>query len=560
MNNAALYLHPNGYDTSGSRLLGRHSAGESFLRGFIRHADVEAFHFYNVAGRPQAELDALVARIQAPQKPINWIGHLNRPALAGPGILNMPVPNLPAEAWRRRPHGERAYGICGITHTTATAAVMDVVSQLLIAPLEPYDALICTSTAVRRSVEAQLDLVRTYLAEQFGAQRRPEPQRVTILLGVNTSDFQVAPKHRKAWRERLDIPEDAVVALYVGRFNVRGKMNPALMAMALERAARASKRPLYWVNSGWAESEKAEAEFHAETQKLCPSVHYRHLDGRKEDVRFSIWSVGDFFISFSDNIQETFGLTPIEAMSAGLPCVVSDWDGYKDTVRHGKDGFRVPTITPRPGLGLDIAYGFENGWINYDNYVGAVAQYTAVDLAEAERGILALVVNDDLRRRMGEAACAQARAIFDWSAIIPQYQALWGEQNSRRLAAGTPKRRRANPMRPDPYAMFADYPSRRLSRQDTLALIPGMTSAAAMQRLDGPLARYSSYNRPSHAEVETVLAFLAGRQAVTVADVLENFPARRRSFIERGLLWFARHDVLVIIPDRNAPPQAPPAG
>jgi len=25
---------------------------------------------------------------------------------------------------------------------------------------------------------------------------------------------------------------------------------------------------------------------------------------------------------------ETFGLTPIEAMAAGLPCLVSDWDGY----------------------------------------------------------------------------------------------------------------------------------------------------------------------------------------------------------------------------------------
>jgi len=28
-------------------------------------------------------------------------------------------------------------------------------------------------------------------------------------------------------------------------------------------------------------------------------------------------------------------------MAAGLPCVVTDWDGYKDTVRHGEDGFRV---------------------------------------------------------------------------------------------------------------------------------------------------------------------------------------------------------------------------
>jgi glycosyltransferase involved in cell wall biosynthesis len=33
-------------------------------------------------------------------------------------------------------------------------------------------------------------------------------------------------------------------------------------------------------------------------------------------------------------------------MAAGIPVVVSDWDGYKDTVRDGVDGFRIPTFKP----------------------------------------------------------------------------------------------------------------------------------------------------------------------------------------------------------------------
>ena len=45
------------------------------------------------------------------------------------------------------------------------------------------------------------------------------------------------------------------------------------------------------------------------------------------------------FCSLPDSVEETFGIVPIEAMAAGLPVVVSDWDGYKDTVRDNVDGF-----------------------------------------------------------------------------------------------------------------------------------------------------------------------------------------------------------------------------
>ena len=38
MQNAAIYFHSDAIDTSRGRLLGRHSAGESFLRGMLRHA------------------------------------------------------------------------------------------------------------------------------------------------------------------------------------------------------------------------------------------------------------------------------------------------------------------------------------------------------------------------------------------------------------------------------------------------------------------------------------------------------------------------------------------
>jgi glycosyltransferase involved in cell wall biosynthesis len=548
MSNAAIFLHPDGYDTSRPRLLGRHSAGESFLRGFLRHADVEQLYLWNAADKPQAELEALVARIGPPRQPITWIASMARGGLKLPGVLNLPSPDLSGEAWARRAIGANAYGICGITHTTATATVMRLLGDMLVSPTEAYDALICTSAAVRASVETQLEGMRDYLTREFGPRRRAEPMRATIPLGVNVADFATTPADRKAWRERLDIPGDAVVALYVGRFNAREKMNPSLMALALEKAVQHTGRPIYWVNSGWAESEADAETYHAASRALCPSVHYRIVDGRPPEVRFSIWSVADFFISFSDNIQETFGLTPVEAMAAGLPCVVTDWNGYKDTVRQGEDGFRIPTYAPRPGDGGDFAYWFATGHLSYTGYVGGAAQYTAIDFAQSTSAISALVLNADYRRHLGEQAKAQARRVFDWAAIIPQYQALWAEQNARRRAAPPAPPDATNPFRPDPFTLFGAYPTHHLTPSWSIALSPGMTWDQAAALLANPLANQGAVNRPTLAEIEQLVTWLADRKVATTPQALSIFPVGRHGPIGRGLLWLARFGVITLIP------------
>lgn len=545
MSNAALYLHPDGYDTTGSRLLGRHSAGESFLRGLLRHADVERFYFWNVAGAPQTKLDALVERIQPPSKPVTWLGKRERGRIGEAGVLNVPGPGLAGEAWLRRPSGQAAYGICSITHTTATHRVMDAVADMMLAPAEPWDSLICTSSAVRQSVELQLDMVRADLRERLGATRFPAPMIETIPLGVNVADFAPSEAHRAAWRQRLGIPEDGIVALYMGRLNALAKMNPALMALALEAAAKGTGQTIYWVVAGWAETPAIEASFHAATRELCPNVVYLPIDGRPPDVRFSIWSVGDFFISFSDNIQETFGLTPVEAMAAGLPCVVSDWDGYKDTVRDAVDGFRIPTIAPAPGSGRDLSYHHAADWIPYGAYVGAAAQVTAIDLHAAAAAIAALVTNPDLRRTMGARAQQQALAVFDWAAIIPRYQALWAEMNRRRLAAPRSAPAAENPRRLDPFTLFRAYPTEVLTPAHLVAAAPDMSWDEALVRLTGGLAAFPQPYLPTIDEAAAVFARLQSGPA-TVADVVNAFPPVRRGMVGRGLLWMAKFGVLEI--------------
>jgi glycosyltransferase involved in cell wall biosynthesis len=76
----------------------------------------------------------------------------------------------------------------------------------------------------------------------------------------------------------------------------------------------------------------------------------------------------DIFCSLSDNIQESFGLTVIEAMAAGLPAVVSNWNGYREAISHGTNGVLVDSYLPQSSLS-DAAYRHMTGLDNYDIYI-----------------------------------------------------------------------------------------------------------------------------------------------------------------------------------------------
>ncbi len=548
MANAAIYLNPEAYNTGGNALMGRQSAGESFLRGYIRYAQAEQFFFWNVAEQPVDTMNAFVAKIQPTDKPIKWLGRADRNGLREAGVVYIPTPNLPKQSAWRMPFGQTAYGLCGITHTTASHDIMDMIGNLLIAPVEPWDALICTSAAVRAATETQLEATRDYLTQRLGVTTPNQPIVETIPLGINTEEFSFSAESRRKWRDDLDIPQDAFVALYVGRFNVQAKMNPLPMAVAMELAAKKMGKPLYWIMSGWANDEKYAAGFHRDARAGCPSVHYRIVDGRRPDVRFSIWSAGDVFLSLSDNVQETFGLTPLEAMAAGMPCIVSDWDGYRESVRHGVDGFRIPTYAPSPGAGRDLAYRYSQGWDSYNAYVGASSQFVAVDVEAAADAIVTLAQDEALRKTMGQAAQAYARSHLDWRVLIPRYEALWEEQNQRRIAAAHAPRKATNedPWRMDPFRIFASYPSQTLTAASEVSIAPGMDWPTAKARLAISAASYSQFYTPNTAAAEVLYAAVAASPLATVAHVTAGFPAHRRPSAERSLLWLAKYGIIRI--------------
>lgn len=542
MANAAVQLNTEPYDASMTHPMGRVSAGEGFLRGFLKYADVDRLWLWNVYEQDRGEIEALLQRLGPPRQPVSWLGRGDRVALAEPGALYIPTPEMKTEAWARWATGAMAYSLTGVTHTIAETYILDEIAALLTAPLEPWDALICTSEAGRKAVETLLEAVATYLQERFEAARIPPAQLVTIPLGVHCDDFVAAPAARSTWREALDIPADAPAALHLGRFSATTKMHPGPMGLALQEAARRLGRPVYWILFGGARRPEEDEAFRLAATAFCEDVEVRFAPDTSAATRSGVLAAADVFLSFSDNIQETFGLTPVEAMAAGLPVVVSDWDGYRDTVRHGVDGFRIRTTTPRPGLAADLAYAHAHRLMSFEAYAGAASLLTAVDIPDAAEALTALFGDADLRRRMGEAAARRVRETLDWRVVIPQYQALWAELARRRQAA-PPRPALENPYRPDPFRMFGAYPSATLSEADVLGLARPMAPGEASRLTARPGVRASAARLPDDAEVEAIVAALdAGSRSVV--DLLAIFPPDRRPFIERGLVWLIKFGVL----------------
>jgi len=538
MANAAILLSAEPYDAAVARPMGRNAAGEGFLRGFLAHADVDRLVFWNAFDQDQEELEALLARLGLGDRPVEWLGAGDRAALAHVGALYVPTPLLQRHAWARRASGGHAYSLTGVTHTIAETTILDEIAALLTAPIEAWDALICPSDAVRHAVESLLESVALHLQQRLGATRIPPAQLVTIPLGVHADDFAASPKARTAQREALGIPDDAPVVLFVGRFDLTTKMHPGPMGLALQAAADRLGREAHWILYGGARRAADEHAFRDAAAAFCPDVRIHVVEHTSPASRDAVFSAADVFLSLSDNVQETFGLTPIEAMAAGLPCVVSDWDGYRDTVRHGVDGFRIRTTTPRPGLGSDLIYAYDQWMMSYGDYVGSAALLTAVDVGEAAEALATLLADPALARRMGQAGQARAREVFDWRVIIPQYQALWDEL-ARRRAAARPQPARDNPYRPDPFRMFAGYASAALAPADTVSLARALTAAEAMELMGRAAVRNEAARLPSPDEAVELLTRLAAGP-LTVAALLAETAPERRPFVERGLVWLAK--------------------
>lgn len=553
MRNCAIDYYPATYATASPNLMGVNSANEGLLDAFVRHAQVDTYYCHVRNDAEYQDFRARLQRLGKGDRPHGWIRNGDAAGLTKAGALFHPAPGFGPQAWVRRFTSCRAYSLTGVTHTTATDRVMDSIGNLLVAPVQPWDAVICTSSVVRKTYDRVLSDWCDYLGQRFGNRPTPSVQLPVIPLGVNTDAFAMTPDKQRmgaAFRERYGAGPDDIIVLWVGRMNALAKAHPIPAYRALERMAQRLKgRKVIFVQAGWFHHDQVRDAFHSAARSFAPSVTHVFADGRTAEVRSSIWFAADIFLSLSDNIQETFGLTPIEAMAAGLPVVVSDWDGYRDTVRDGVDGFRIPTWMPEEGNGGDLARDFAAGNLIYDVYTGVTCQSIVVDVEACTDALVRLAEDPALRARMGDAGRQRAVGVYDWRHVIAAYQDLWGELSRIRddaaklapRADGAP----AFPLRGDPFGVFESYPTHVIA-DTTQVRLSDATPAARLDDLRAsPLTEYALRFQADAASSRAVLERVTSGPAA-VGDLLGTRQGVEAVALRRSIAWMAKMGLVAL--------------
>lgn len=536
-------------------LMGRQVAGKQFLDAYLTHG-----HWTELVAliRDEANKQSLTSYCQSHpsskqhQRRLRFFEEQNFQHDFFPDpptrLLYAPCPPDARYAWSRQHGGAAAFALCGVTHTLCSQRAVEALCELVVAPFEPFDSLICTSQAVVDMVRVVTDTYCDYLRDRFGGAPTLRPQLHLIPLGVNPDLYcPPSPDERREQRHQFGIADDEIAVLFVGRLAHHAKAHPFPMFAGLSQATRKSGKKVCLILSGWTANDAVRQAFAAGARVFAPNVRTVLVEGAKAENRMRVWQAADVFTSLSDNIQETFGLVIIEAMACGLPVVATDWNGYRDLVVDGETGFLVPTAMV-DGATASVTARLLNRELSYDHFLAECSQATAVDVSATAAAYERLLSDESLRCALGAAGRQRVLERFTWGHVVGAYERLWRQQESDRqkyAAEMTSQERSPVPAAyPAPEVTFRGYPSSWLNEDDRLQVAPNWSNQLDTL-LSMPLTGYASEHRIVDAKrIRTVVS--AAESPRTVAELVRllNPESENSESAKATLAWLVKYNLL----------------
>lgn len=487
----------------GGDILGRTVANNGFIKALFTADPFDEYHFF-LSGQPQLAALSNFFNEHFPgcvgEKKVKLqLRHALPDALKAQNYhcfhLSDSISDVAPLCALRNAVAKEIFPVTGVTHSISYARYLpNFLSQLWPGRTE-RDAIIVTSTAGLTALSNIFNLLLQrfslnsgQLATQLGAQFATQfvgqtaeggsqhivphvpmsvPRMERIPLGVNLDDFIASDNEMKkplgfSYRQSLGLSADDRIALVFGRFSHHSKMDLIPLLRVVQRAVHLgldSKRFVLILAGAMQEDDPVPQTIQELAGKIGLRLIIRPSPSNTEKTQ--LYAAADLFISPSDNIQETFGLTILEAGAASLPVLASDYDGYKDLVRHGETGFLIPSIGPEHSRGSDVLAG-----VLFDNqYHLRMAQQTALDVPSFADYLTRLVNNPELCGRMGQAGRKMVEDTYSWDKIIQRYLACWDELWNSPITTMERERLRGlrHPFSPDFAGSFSNYPSRVLN-------------------------------------------------------------------------------------------------
>lgn len=181
---------------------------------------------------------------------------------------------------------------------------------------------------------AQQEVVQSFLLP-FG------PSVATLPFPLKVEDYAFSTEARETTRQKLGYNSSNQIILYLGRISFGKNVELALSAA---RTAREKNPALKFLVAGpfddWS-LPFGRNEFASHGYSAGVFTHtMKKLDPEGEWIRYhppvprgelrNVLSAADALISLSTQRGEDFGMVVPEALSAGLPCLVTAWGGYQE--------------------------------------------------------------------------------------------------------------------------------------------------------------------------------------------------------------------------------------
>ncbi|MGH9351929.1 MAG: glycosyltransferase family 4 protein [Terriglobia bacterium] len=521
-------------------------AADSMVRALVRYPVRTAVHFFT----SDSDCDAIRARLQTYPAP----GAGARPLSVTPAHTLIgrseerhfdawfdPTGSFPTGLSIRWTLSEHLYPVTAVVHGFSKHTMMhDYFLRIMTAGVAPCDSLVCTSRAAKAAVANALDYVSQNFNREFGSRIKYEGRTDLIPLCVDTE--VLSPGSKIEARARLGLPRQTLVVLYLGHMSAgKADLMPLLSTWKL-LVGDMPRRQLLLIVAGTAQPSYL-AQLKQCARGLGVAGQLRFVLDADDRTKVMLLRSADIFVSPSDSVQESFGLAPVEAMACGVPQVVSDWDGYRDTVAHGQTGFLVPTrwaaLDDLCGTGSLLGWEFEHL---------ALGQSIAVDFGTARQFLRILIENEALRRQMGENSRIRAVSLYSMPAVVKQYEALWSELCE--IAQTLPQReRRASYLQPSYFRVFGHFASEQLGESSVVRLTDfGRRVADERELLPvNPQLSRTGVLDPTLLRSALTHLFCTGRDSagITVGEIVCSLaPDHKASRATRHLMWLLKYGLI----------------